>query len=209
MWPNLETEPGLSWWSTWSKITPSPVLALKKCVYVSVWSNEDLNAMLNLSPLGWKYSCLWLMGHPSSSEMISWKQISSLQKQTYGYQWKGRGRGVNWEFGINIHRLLSSVQFSSVQSLSHVRLFATPWIAACQPSLSITNSWSSLKLMSIESMMPSNYLILCCPLLLPPSIFPSIRVFSNESVHKRWPKYWSFSISSSNDFSGLIFFRID
>ena len=100
----------------------------------------------------------------------------------------------------------------SVQSLSHVRLFATPWTAACQPSLSITNSWSLLKLMSIESEMSSNYLILCHPLLLPPSIFPSSRVFSNESSHHiRWPKYWSFSfsISPSNDYSGLISFRMD
>ena len=89
-------------------------------------------------------------------------------------------------------------QFSSVQSLSHVQLFATPWTAALQASLSITHSRSLLKLMSIESVMPSNHLILCCPLLLPPSIFPSIRVFSNESViHIRWPKYWSFSFSIS------------
>ena len=102
--------------------------------------------------------------------------------------------------------------FSSVQSLSRVRLFETPWIAARQASLSITNSRSSLKLMSIESVMPSNHFILCCPLLLLPSIFPSIRVFSNESVlHIRWPKYWSFSfsISPSNEYSGLISFRMD
>ena len=101
--------------------------------------------------------------------------------------------------------------FSSVQSLSHVRLFVTPWTTACQASLSIINSRSLLKLMSIESVMPSNHLILCGPLLLP-SVFPSLRVFSNESVlHIRWPKYWScsFSISSSNEYSGLISFRID
>ena len=101
--------------------------------------------------------------------------------------------------------------FSSVQSLSHVRLFATPWITAHQASLSITNSRSLLKLMSIESVMPSKHLILCCPLLRP-SIFPSIRVFSNESVLCiRWPKYWgfSFSISPSNEYSGLISFRMD
>ena len=88
----------------------------------------------------------------------------------------------------------------------------TPWSAAHQASLSITNSWSLLKLMSIESVIPSNHLILCCPLLLPPSIFPSIRVFSHESVlHIRWPKYWSFSfnISPSNEYSGLISFRMD
>ena len=105
----------------------------------------------------------------------------------------------------------ASVQFSSVQLLSHVPLFAIPWTAARQASLSITNSWSLLKLMSIMSVMPSNYLILCCPLLLPPSIFPTIRVFSNELVLCiKWPKYWSFSfsISPSNEYSGVISFRI-
>ena len=103
-------------------------------------------------------------------------------------------------------------QFSSVLSRSLVRPFVTPWTAACQASLSITNSWSLLKLMSIESVMPSNHLILCHPPLLLPFIFPSIRVFSKESVlHIRWPKYWSFSfsISPSNVYSGLISFRID
>ena len=99
---------------------------------------------------------------------------------------------------------------SSVQSLSHVWLFATPWTAAHQDSLSITNSWDLLKLMSIKSVMPSNHLILCCLLLLLPSIFPSIRVISNESVlHIRWWNYWSFSISPCNEYSGLISFRID
>ena len=103
-------------------------------------------------------------------------------------------------------------QFSSVQLLSCVQLFVTPWTAAHQASLSITDSRSLLKLLSIESVMPSNHLILCCPLLIPPSIFPSIKVFSNESVLCiRWPKYWSFSfsISPSNKYSGLISFRID
>ena len=102
--------------------------------------------------------------------------------------------------------------FTSVQSLSHVRLFATPWIAARQASLSITNSRSSLKLMSIKSVMPSSHLILCHPLLLLPSIFPSIRVFSNElALRIRWPKYWSFSFSiiPSNKYSGLVSFRMD
>ena len=101
---------------------------------------------------------------------------------------------------------------SSVELLSCVQLFVTPWTAAHQTSLSITNSWSLLKLMSIESLMPSNNLILCRLLLLLPSIFPSIRVFSNESVlHIKWPKYWSFSfsISPSNEYSGLISFRMD
>ena len=106
------------------------------------------------------------------------------RKQIYGYQ-KEKGGGI-------------SEEFSSVQSLSRVRLFVTPWIAAHQASLSITNYWSLLKLMSIESVMPSNHLILCCPLLLLPSIFPSNGVFSNESVlHIRQPKYWSFSFNIS------------
>ena len=103
-------------------------------------------------------------------------------------------------------------QFSSVQSFSCVRFIATPWTIARQASLSITNSRSLFKLISIESMMPSNHLILCRPLLLPPSIFPSIRVFSKESALRiRWPKYWSFSfnISPSNEHSGLISFRVD
>ena len=103
-------------------------------------------------------------------------------------------------------------QVSSVQSLSCVQLFATPWIAACQASLSITNSRSSLKLMSIRLVMPSSHLILCHPLLLLPSIFPSIRVFSNKStLRMRWPKYWSFSfsLSPSNEHPGLICFRMD
>ena len=109
-------------------------------------------------------------------------------------------------------RLLSPVQFSSVQSLSRVWLFPTPWTAACQASLSITNSWSLLKLMSTELVMPSNHLILSHPLLLQPSIFPSIRVFSNESaLHIRWPEYWSFrfNISPTNEHPGLISFRMD
>ena len=110
-------------------------------------------------------------------------------------------RGV-WQ--VTVH------QFSSVQLLSRVRLFPTPWTTACQASLSITNSQSLPILISIESVMPSNHLILCCP-LLPPSIPPSSRVFSNESaLHNRWPKYWSFSfnISPSNEHSGLISFRM-
>ena len=138
--------------------------------------------------------------------------------------WKGsRGESVSY-FSTNcipwfmntLHQPLhpsshilhpSSVQFTSVQSLSHVQLFATPWIAVCQASLFITNSQNPPKPMSIESVVPSNYLILCRPLLLLSSIFPSIRVFSNESaLHIRWPKYWSFSlnISPSIEHPGLI-----
>ena len=123
-----------------------------------------------------------------------------VQKQNYRSAELARKPRNNW-----------SSQFSSVQLLSCFRLFVTSWTAACHAYLS--NSWSLLKLLSIESMMPSNHLIFCCPLLLPPSIFPSIRVFSNESVFFciRWPKYWSFSfsISPSNEHSGLISFRID
>ena len=115
-----------------------------------------------------------------------------------------------WVSNYFLH--LISVEFSSVQSHSGVRFFATSWIAAHQASLSVTNSWSSLKLKSIESVMPSSHLILCRPLLLLPPIPPSIRVFSNEStLHVRWPKYWtfSFSISPSNEHPGLISFRMD
>ena len=121
-----------------------------------------------------------------------------FQEVTYMDTETGCRQKQIWEF-----------QFSSV---AHVRLFATPWTVACWASLSITNSWSLLKLMSIESVMPSNHLILCHPLLLLPLIFTSIRVFSNESVlPNRWPNYWSFSfsISPSNEYSGLISFRID
>jgi len=108
--------------------------------------------------------------------------------------------------------IFSNIQFSSVQSLSRVRLFVTPWIAASQATLSITNSQSLLKLMSIELVMPSSHFILCCSLLLLPPVPPSIRIFSNEStLHIRWPKDWSFSfsISSSNEHPGLISFRMD
>ena len=112
---------------------------------------------------------------------------------------------------VHTHTHTHTHTHSSAQSLSHVQFFATPWSAALQYSLFITNSQSLLKLMSIKSMMPSNHLILCCS-LLPPSIFPSIRVFSNESILCiRWPKYWSFrfSISPSNEHPGLIFFKMD
>ena len=107
-----------------------------------------------------------------------------------------------------MHQLVSQL----VQSFSHVQLFVTPWTAAYQASLSITNSWSLLKLTSIELVMPSNHLILCCPLLFLSSTFPSIRVFSSQCVlHIRWPKYrsFSFSIGPSSEYSGLISFRMD
>ena len=116
-----------------------------------------------------------------------------------------------WIFSILLECMDKHPQllhFSSVQSLSRVWLFVTPWTAACQASLSITNSGSFFKLMSIKLVMSSNYLIFCCPLLLP-SIFPSIRVFSNSVLRISWLKYWSFNISLSNEYSGLISFRMD
>ena len=119
---------------------------------------------------------------------------------------------IFYNYFIGWIKYFNSVQFTSVHLLSHVRLFATPWTIACQASLSVTNSWSLLKLMSIESVMPYNHLILCHHLLLPRSIFPSIRVFSSELVLCiRSPKYWSFSfsISLSIEYSGLISFKID
>ena len=129
-----------------------------------------------------------------------------------GDRGKGEPRKIYSSTREKFKPVFLKLEFSLVQLLSHVQLFVTPWTEAHQPSLSITNSQSLLKLMSVESVMPSNHLILCYPLLLPPSIFPSIRVFSNESALRiRWPKYWnfSFSISPSNEYSGLICFRID
>ena len=137
------------------------------------------------------------------------QKTSNSQSDLEKEEWNWRNQPT-W-----LQALLLSIHFhtlSSVQLLSHVRLFATPWTAACQASLSITNCWSPPKPMSIESVMPSNHLILCHSLLLLPSIFPSIRVFSNESALRiRWPKYWSFSfsISLSNEHPGLISFRMD
>ena len=130
-------------------------------------------------------------------------------KDVFHWLWYLENGGHEW---IGLGRILLEALFPLVQSLSRVRLFATPWIAERQASLSITNSRSPPKLISIESVMPSNHLILCCPLLLLASIFPSIRVFSNESaLCIRWPKYWSFSfsISPSNEHPGLISFRMD
>ena len=130
-----------------------------------------------------------------------------MRHQKYKTWWEG----VKMCLNLSCYRLKQIViNILFVQLLSYVQLFVIPWTAASQPSLSFTIFSSLLKLMSIESVMPSNHLILCHPLLLMPSIFPSIRVFSNESaLHIRWPKYCSFSISPSNEFSGLISFRID
>ena len=134
----------------------------------------------------------------SSSELVTLIEMNLVQN--------------DWAAHVMSGLQMFTFQFSSVQSLSRVWLFATPWIAAHQASLSITNSWSSLKLMSIESVMPSSHLILCRPLLLLPPIPPSIRVFSNEStLHMRWPKYWNFSlsISPSKEHPELLSFRMD
>ena len=124
-------------------------------------------------------------------------EYTYLHKAAYAESKKDSvGRWWQTYYGPRRTQMGMALQFSSVQLLSHVRLFVTPGTAACQASLSITNSWSLLKLMFIESMMPSSHLILCHPLLLLPPIFPSIRVFSNEStLRMRWPKYWSFSFS--------------
>ena len=135
------------------------------------------------------------------------KQTLHIYKMNYGCWREGWGEAILGRLGWTC-----KVQFSSVQSLSHVQLFVTPWIAACQASLSITSSQSPPKPMSIESVMSSNHLIFCRPLLLLPSIFPSIRVFSNESALRiRRPKYWSFSfkISPTNEHPGLISFRMN
>ena len=143
----------------------------------------------------------WNLKYDTNEPMQETNRLTDIENILVVAKGRLKGGGMEWGFGI---------QFSSVQSLSHVS--ATPWTAARQASLSITDSQSLLKLMSIESVMPSNHLLLWCPLLLLPSIFPSIRVFYNESVLPiRLPKYWSFSfsISPSNEYSELISFRMD
>ena len=151
------------------------------------------------SPLSLSISAVIPVGEESPPEQSATVQITSSKG---GWTWVWLD--LTWHLVV--------VQFSSVQSLSRVRLFATPWITAHQASLSITISRSSLKLTSIELLMPSSHLILCRPLLLLPLIPPSIRIFSNESTLRiRWPKYWSFSFSiiPSKEHPGLIFFRMD
>ena len=153
------------------------------------------------------------------ARILEWVAISFSRRSSRPRDWTQVSRIVGRRFTIwatresaLVRNSFSSVQFSSVQSLSRVRFLATPWIPALQDSLSITNSRSSLKLTSIKSVMPSSQLILCCPLFLLPPIPPSIRVFSNKSTpHMRWPKYWSFifSIIPSKEIPGLISFRRD
>ena len=139
----------------------------------------------------------------------SWSKLCTLLTSPVQFQSKSSGLHRSCKYS---HSDVPTLQFSSVQSLSHIRLFVIPWLAACQASLSITNSRSSHKLRSIESVMPSSHLILYHPLSILPPIPPSIRVFSNESIlHMRWPKYWSFSFSiiPSKEHPGLISFRMD
>ena len=155
----------------------------------------------------------------TEDEMVRWHtdsidmNLSKLQEAMKDMKaWCAAVRGLvkSWTQLSKWTTILETIHWSSVQSLSHVQLFATPWTTVLQASLSITNSRSLLKLMAIESVMPSNHLILCCSLLFLLSFFPSIRVFSNESAYRiRWPKYWSFSISPSNEYSGPIYFRTD
>ena len=160
---------------------------------------------------------LYQQSHKGSPRILEWvaypfsRRYSQSRKQTRVFCIAG-GFFTTELSGKPSHCYTYSLQFSSVQSHSHVCLFATSWTAECQASLSITNSQSLLKLMPIESVITSNHLIFCQPLLLLPSIFPSIKIFSNESVLPiRWPKYWSFSfsISPSKEYSGLISFRMD
>ena len=163
--------------------------------------------------LRWK-DHLVLFGWDNINTRILIKAKESKESNNILIKWEWNYKYQKWWNKIEERKrgkFEAFYQFSSVQSLSHVRLFATPWITARQASLSITNSWSSLRLTSIESVMPSSNLILCHPLLLLPPIPPSIRVFFNEStLRMRWPKYWSFSlsISPSNEHPGLAFFRI-
>jgi len=197
-------------------LLPASVLRLR-----AIWNSWILN--LGIAS---RSSTQWCADNPAV-----WRErvdgFYSTDTHTFSYcSWGSQGKNV----GVFCHFLLQWTTFflnspswpihlssfymlaSSVQSLSHVRIFATPWTAAQQASLSITNSWSLPKLMSIELVMPSSHLILCHPLLLLPPIPPSIRVFSNESaLHIRWPKYWSFSfsISPSNEYPGLISFRMN
>ena len=158
-----------------------------------------------------------------SLSALWWKRIRGLWKLPDGRDWLRGKLGLVLmggatlsisliQFSVNGWSCVPPCYFSSVQLLSHVWIIATPRTAAHQASLSYTNSRNLLKLMSIELVMPSNHLIICCPLLLLPYIFPSIRVFSDEStLHIKWPKYWSFSfnISPSNEYLGLIFFKMD
>ena len=189
----------------WSSLN-SPMRWLKL-----VKSREKLPANRSYAERSWVAQVSWSTSRSKGAEWL----VERQEWETTGVcGWRGGYCSLDTWFPLPASICpgwVCFLHFSSVQSLSRVQLFATPWTAACQTSLSITNSWSLLKLMSINSVMPSNHLILCHPLLLH-SIFPSIRVFSNDSVLCiRWPKYWSFSfsISPSYEYLGLISFGID
>ena len=183
------------------------------------WHNHDRSISHLHKHRGWTGGHFQLprSAHPSR-DLGAWVLLSCVSAMSLRHHIQGSGTTVNKEHGTGTLALLNEmfqrafIQFSSLQSLSRVQLFATPWTAACRASLSITNSRSSPKLMSIESVMSSSHLIFCRPLLLLPPIPPSIGVFSNEStLRMRWPKYrsFSFSISPSNEYLGLISFRMD
>ena len=147
------------------------------------WTSLVIREMNTKTAMRYHYTAI-KMAKSKKTDLIQCKATGAVIACRWNAKWQ------------NLFR--KQLQFSSVQSLSSVRLFATPWTAACQASLSITNSWSPSKPMSIESVTPSNHFILCLPLLLLPPISPSIRVFSNEStLHMKWPKYWSFSLAVS------------
>ena len=177
-----------------------------------VKSREKLPADRSCAERSWVVQASWPTRRSRGAEWIAERQ----ERETTGVcGWRGEHCSLDTWFPLPAPMWpgwVCFLHFSSVQSLSRAQLFATPWTAACQAFLSITNSWILLKLMSIYSVMLSNHPIFCRPLLLLPSIFPSVRVFSNDSVLRiRWPKYWSFSfsISPSYEYSGLISFRLD
>ena len=164
--------------------------------------------MLSCFSCVWFFVTLWIVAFLQGILLTQGSNLGLLHCRQIIYHLSHQGSPKSFL----VKQKSSSFKDFSVQSLSCVQLFVTPWTAACQASMFINNSRSLLKLMSIELVMPSNHLILCHPFFFPPSIFPSIRVFSNESVLRiRWPKYWSlsFNISSSNEHSGLISFSID
>ena len=210
-----------AWWATAHRVAKSQTWLSKHTHTHTLFDKADINWIVcNV----WVLTCFLILHFgPFLSKMR--RRWGWPRRPKFNSMLKSRSISTRWRPSPERHRktpqLNTSISskkwdindlFSSVQLLSRVWLFATPWTAAQQVSLSFTSSRSLLKLMSIESVMPSNHLILYRPLLLPPSMFPSIRVFPNESVLCiRWPKYWSFgfSISPSNEYSGLISFRID
>ena len=215
-WPTVFPSPSsLSWATSCCSTDPESISSLITCLHVSQSREQTQSIAFLLKPR----NEAWVKGkHPCSFALAGgWMGRFSGVKCQFLYSHLGGWALVLMlecgdTFGLLFSGLLSTYFFSSVRLLSCIWLLATPWPAAYQASLSIISSQSLLKLMSIKSVMPSNHLILCHPLLFLPSIFPSIRVFSNESILRiRWPKYWSFSfnISPSNEHSGLISFRVD